>query len=251
MSYGDLVVSKMRFYSAGIVAQNKLPSSKEVEITPIEEIPFTDGEISSNVQEVSAKAVDAKGASYESRVNSTVTIKATWLSLSVSNRLTAPDVRRGEMVMLYQFGDTDKYYWTTLKDDIRLRKLETAIYGFSATKDEGAGVDENTIYYLEISTHKKLVHFHTCKADGEPFGYDIQLNTKEGYLVITDDVGNYIHLHSGENRIELKNLNGSHYDMLGSNLTITVPGTTTFKTGNFIVQGSSSVNISSPATTVN
>ena len=241
---GEPLISKFKFYSAGIVAENKLISSKQIEVTPIEEIPFTDGELSSHTVEIKAKAKDASQASYENSVKSTVTINATWLSLSVSNRLTAPDVRRGEMVMLYQFGDTDMYYWTTLKEDIALRRLETVIYGFSASKVEDSPVNPETIYYIEISTHKKLIHLHTCKADGEPFGYDIQLNTKEGYLVITDDVGNYIHLNSAEQRIELKNLAGSHYDMKGPSLNINIPS-------NIKMEAGASILITSPNTTIN
>src|ERR1035437_7723501 len=73
----DLVVSKMRFYSAGIVASNKLLSEKTVECTPIEDLQFADGQISSQASDYKAKAVDASGAAYEASLKSTVTIQAT------------------------------------------------------------------------------------------------------------------------------------------------------------------------------
>lgn len=230
----DLIVSKLRFYSAGIVASNKKLTEKTVECCPIEDLNYVDGNLSSQQSEYKAKAVDGSGGAYETELKTTVTINATWLSLSCSNRITAPDVRRGELVMLYQFGDADKYYWTTLKEDIRLRKLETVIYAFSATQDESKDATSDTTYYLEISTHKKIVHFHTSKADGEPFAYDIQLNTKEGFLAICDDVGNFISFDSTNRRLEMKNIDGSHLDINKKDIVISSVDSITLQSKNII-----------------
>lgn len=249
----SLIVSKLRFYSAGIVAINKLLSSKDIEALPIEDLSLVDGQLSDEVTEYKAKAVDASGASYETNVKTTATIKATWLSLSGSNRITAPDVRRGELVMLYQFGDVDKYYWTTLKEDLKLRKLETVIYAFSGTRDENKDATADTTYYFEVSTHKKLIHLHTSKDDQEPYVYDIQLNTKEGILIICDDIGNYITLNSAERRIELKNTDGSHVDLNKKDIVITSTDSITLKSKNIIeestnhvIRASSAVNVETP-----
>lgn len=268
----ELTVSKLRFYSAAIVAINKSLKSKDIEATPTEELPMLNGEITSASTDYKSNAVDASGAAYETSVKTSVTVKATWLSLSTSNRITAPDVRRGELVMLYQFGDADKYYWTTLKEDIALRKLETVIYAFSATQDESKPSDAQNTYYLEISTHKKLVHFHTSKADKEPFGYDIQINTKDGVITVTDDAGNFIFLNSIDRRIKLQNVDTSTVDIDKKNITISCPETITLKAktilsqsdtdivttktatinaSNVAINGSSSIRVRSPGTTIN
>lgn len=205
--------SKLHVYSLGIVAANKELDSKYIEVTPIEALTMLDGEITDNMQEVTAKGQDASGGTYETNVDTTASIRALWLPYSGSNRATPPDVRRGEHVVIYKFGDTDKYYWTTLFYDMKLRKLETVIYAFSGTRNEDEdGTPENT-YFLEISTHKKLVHFHTSKADGEPFVYDIQLNTKDGIFTFQDDIGNYVQINSKDVRIDIKNADGSWIDM--------------------------------------
>jgi|JFJP01.1.fsa_nt_gi hypothetical protein len=207
------IISKLRFYSAGIVAMNKLLSSKDIECHPIEEFPMVDGQLSDEVNDYKSKGKDSKGAEYETTVKNTVTVLATWLSLTGSNRITAPDVRRGELVMLYQFGDVDKYYWTTMKEDLKLRKLETVIYAFSATKDEKKDATPTTTYYFEISTHKKLIHLHTSKDNKEPYTYDIQLDTDNGKLTITDDVNNFIELISKEKIIHLENTDGTFIEI--------------------------------------
>lgn len=235
-------MSKLRFYSLGIVAENKKLGSKYVEVTPTEEMPMLDGELAPVSTDYKAKAVDNLGSSYETTVETTSTVNALWLPIGAANRISAPDVRRGELVCLYKFGDTDQYFWNTLNDDIKLRKLETVIYAFSATTNEAAEVNGNTYYFIEISTHKKLITLHTSKDNGEPYGYDIQLDTGNGRLVITDDVGNYILLDSKETRIVLKNLDGSEFDMYKKNLTANIPDTITFNSNQFIVNAKTTVN---------
>jgi phage baseplate assembly protein gpV len=262
----ELTVSKLRFYSYGIVAVNKLLKSKEIEVTPVEELPMLDGELTSQSNDYKSKAVNAQGAAYETTTKTTVTIKAAWLPLGGNNRITAPDVRRGEAVMIYQFGDADKYYWNTLKEDMKLRKLETVIFAFSATKDETKDTTDNTTYYFEVSTHKKLVHFHTSKADGEPFGYDLQINTKDGYITITDDVGNYFYLSSADRQLTMKNVDNSVVDISKKTISITAADSVTIKTKAFkldsktanisssngtVISGGSAVTITSSGTSIN
>ncbi len=223
-------MSKLVPYSLGIVAANKELSSKEIEVTPIEAFNMLDGEITDNGSKYDAKGKDANDKDYSVSVPTSTSIKATWMPISDSNRFTAPDVRRGELVQIYQYADADKYYWTTIKDDLTLRKLETVIYAFSGTKDESDKVGNETHYFLEISTHRKLIHFHTSKANEEPFSYDIQINTGQGFIAFQDDNGNYFSIDSKNRRIELNNTDNTNLDMDRKNFTVTVPGDTTINT---------------------
>lgn len=206
-------ISKLVFYSIGIVAANKPLSSKDIEVFCQEDSQFANGEITDNAAMYSATAKDASGATYSASVATTVTIKATWLPINSSNRITAPDVRRGESVVIYKFADADKYYWNTLKDDSKLRKLETVIYAFSGSIVEGTTPGPDNTYFLEISTHHKLIHFHTSKANGEPYAYDIQINTAEGFIQIQDDDGNFFKFDSANQHLVLSNKNGSVLDL--------------------------------------
>lgn len=215
-----LQLSKFHFYSYGIVAEHKALSSNIIEVTPVEEMAFLDGFVTGDEKVVTSAGTDSSGTPYETSVKTAATIQAEWLRLSCSNRLTAPDVRRNAPVMIYQFGDSDKYYWTTLKDDSHLRKLETVVWGISATRDEGAAPSHNNLYYFEISSHRKLVTFHTSQADGEPFSYDFQFNTKDGQVTLRDSAGNYFHLNSALNQLRMQNVNGSLIDITGEVATI-------------------------------
>lgn len=242
----ELYISKLRFYSIGIVAQNKNLNSKIIDVTPVEELNLLDGEITGNTVNLSVSSVDHEGKSFSSNVNSNITLKATWLPIGISNRKTAPDVRRGESVVIYQFGDSAKYYWSTLKDDTHLRRLETVIYAFSAsTKEDTEQTAENT-YYFEISTHKKCCTFHTSKANGEPFSYTVQINSKDGIFIVTDDVGNHFYLNSKDRVLEMKNLDGSSVTINKKSIIYEASESITGKTKVFNIIASEKVNIDTP-----
>jgi len=228
------MASKLQVYGIGIVAANKPLSSKLIEVTPIEDLTMLDGEITDNMVDVTAKGKDTAGGAYESNVSTTVTVTAEWLPVGMSNRVTPPDVRRGEHVVLYRFADVDKYYWTTLLYDMKLRKLETVIYAFSNTRNEDVDGSADTTYFLEVSTHKKLIHLHTSKSDGEPFVYDLQLNTADGVFTFQDDIGNYIQLDSKNVRIEIKNADGSIVDLDRRVINIHAPEDVNISAGNNI-----------------
>jgi phage baseplate assembly protein gpV len=243
--------SKLHVYGLGIVAANKELSSKFIECVPIEALPMLDGELSDNMVEITTKGQDSSGGSYETAVNTTVSIRAEWLPIGISNRVTPPDVRRGEHIVLYKFGDTDKYYWTTLLYDMKLRKLETVIFAISNTQNEDADGTADTTYFIEVSTHKKLIHLHTSKSDGEPFVYDLQLNTKDGVFTFQDDIGNYVQLDSKNVRIEMKNADGSWIDMNRKTINIYAPEDINMKADNNInIEAGSSIN-SKAGTSIN
>lgn len=238
-----LTISKLVPYSIGVVAQNKVLSSNEIEVTPIEELPFVDGELTAEPVTETTTATNADGSTYSSTAVTSVALKAKWLPISNTNRMTSPDVRRGEYVMIYRYGETDQYYWCALKDDMSLRKLETVVYAWSGTTDEAVPTDSSNMYFFEVSTHRKVVHFHTSKSNGEPYMYDLQIDTDTGKFTFTDDIGNYIFLDSAENRIMLKNVDGSTYDMHRENLTMTIPKTTKLICTDFIVEASNQMSV--------
>jgi hypothetical protein len=210
---GKLTVSKYHPYSLGVVAENKALNSDVIEVTPIEEFTMLDGELNAQTTDTTSAGQDASGQAYSTTVKTGNTIQASWMKTGIGNRKTSPDVRRGAIVMIYQFGDSDTFYWTTHKDDMALRKLETVIWGFSGTKDENAVNSAENMYYLEISTHTGLVTFHTSSANGEYCEYDVQINTKAGNLIMQDNKGNSFLLDTAQTKLRLENTDGSFLDI--------------------------------------
>lgn len=224
--------SKLERYSLGVVAENRLMSKNRILVTPIESLTHLEGEIKSNPTKLEATAVDADDRTYSVDTIGDNAIEADWLPLGCSNRKTPPNVRRGERVQLYRFADTDQYYWTTTGADEHLRKLETVIYGWSSnSKEEADGRDLKNMYWFELSTHNGCVSFFTSKHEGERANYSIQLNTKEGRFIITDDEGNEILLDTDKTLISLTNADGTHVKLDKEDIDVHCDGNMTVDVG--------------------
>lgn len=203
---GSLEVSGLRFYSIGRVAANKKRGSYIIEAVPVETLPNLSGEITDNKTTTSAKIESVDGSdAKEIDVDSTSSVMAEWLPLGQTNRITAPDVRRGEFVVLVKYGDVDVIYWMELKAQHVLRRRETVTWIFSNEAEENKPLTEDNVYMVTVSTHDKHITISTTKSDGEPFAYTLQLNTKEGFFVLQDDADNYFFLDSKNRRIKLHN----------------------------------------------
>lgn len=203
-----------KIVSIGIVAENKSMVNMDgswnhvVDVTPIESMNMLDGEIKSNPEMVENKGVDRNGQQFGSAVAVDQTVKATWLPLG-TNRVTSPDVRRGERVYLWQAADDDKYYWTISGLDDDKRRLETAVFAFNGSPSAG-GLDLNNCYYFEVSTHNKTITLETSTANGESHRYLLQINAAESVITIQDDAGNYFQLDTDEHKLILQNQDGCH-----------------------------------------
>lgn len=209
-----LRLSQFHPYSYGIVAANKPLNSWTVEVTPTEDLTMLDGQITDNVTQYSAQGTDASGSAYQSQTNQSNTVTATWLPMGQPNRMTAPDVRRGEQVMLYRFGDdTSKFYWMTMRNDLTVRKLETVIFGISATATEGDPADDTTSYVFGMSAHQKRVWLTTSKKNDEAHTWSFNLDTDKSVLTINDDVNNTIKIDTDAHQIHLENADGSYVDL--------------------------------------
>lgn len=198
-------MSQLRRYSVGVAAENKPLETHELNVTPVEALPGLDGEVQLNPEDKVHEGTDANGQPYQVRAMSDITLTATWLPCG-SNRATAPDIRRGELIEIYRVADNDTFYWRDLGLRPDLRRLETVIFMFNATPDEhGDGLSAETCYWFEVSTHQKLVTFTTTQANGEPFGYSTQFNTGDGQFTLEDTAGNSLHLDSANTFIEFIN----------------------------------------------
>lgn len=214
------------FYSWGIAAANKKRKSDKLEITPTQDFPFTDDEVSSHVKKINSKGIDSSGNSFETEVKATITLSATWMPLGQSNRLTSPDVRRGELVAIYRFSDQDFYYWITAAKAKKIRRTETVIYAFGATKEENVELDANNSYFIEISGHDKHITLRTSMANGEMTQYTFQLNPGQGLATLRDSAGNQFNINTASNVVEVNHSSGDFIHLEG--------GTNTHRSGQHV-----------------
>lgn len=196
--------SRLIAYSLGIVVTDKPRDTHEIEVSPIEDLPTIEKKLKDYKPEYSVQLPDAQGVSRQSKTSGLAYIKAIWLPLSQTNRKTSPDVIKNETILLYRYSDSETYYWDTLFDEPHIRRLETVLYMFGNLKEPLKKWDKKSSYWYEISTHDKHIHLKTTKSDGEPFEYDVKIDTAKGNIVIHDDVGNIIKFDSAKDTISAK-----------------------------------------------
>ena len=210
--------SKLYFKSIARAAMNIDDSSPLLEVIPIEDLGYVDGEITTDRQPIEVQGQDHSGNVFNVAIETSNTILATWLPLG-TNRLTVPHIRRGERVLLLQYGDVDSYYWIPLGWDDHLRKLETVTYAISNTKDENdTKLTVDNTYSWEMSTHKGLITLQTSKSNGEKFKYTLQINAKGSQLIVSDDADNFIEIDSEAKSVLLHNTSGSLLNVIGTNI---------------------------------
>jgi len=227
--------SAFRTVALGKVDSNREPgiytkaNPGTITVIPVEWTAMHDGEMTSNPVKVEYSATDQDGVTSQGGFIADQIIECDWLP-SGSNRLSPPDVRRGERVEILQVADADKFYWRSLGMDDNLRKLETVIFAISATRDENDTLltADNT-YWIEFSTHSKRLAFSSCKADGEPYQYEMFLDMAEGLFQLNDDVGNFITLVSKLSLIHLQNTQGTFVKLDKKDINAYAPQDFTFK----------------------
>lgn len=205
--------SKIKIVSIGYVASDKPRDTHELQVVPVEITPQLDGELANVTTEMDVEGQDKYEEKYTVQVTASSTVTATWLPIG-SNRVTSPDMKRREKVLLWQYADSDKYYWTPMGLDDDLRRLETVVYAWSATDDIDEELDiTSNMYTLEISTHNGHITLHTTQANDEPFEYTIQLNTRDGNFFFTDNIGNTVKIDSEERQIRAINADDSEVNI--------------------------------------
>ena len=173
-----------------------------------------------------------------------VTIRQKWkqqLRSSVKgNRMTAPDVRRGDKVQIYRMANSNQFFWETIGNDSNTRRLETVVNAYSATKKEDEVLNDENSYTQGVSTHKKLVTIiHTTMANEEKYKYDILVDTGNDNIMIKDNVGNFITLNSQQTLIHIHNMAGSEVKMSKGDITINAPSSMTINTPNYTLNAPS------------
>lgn len=231
--------SQLRVISIGYVAENKARSTREVEISLVEALPFIHGEIDSNLVQETVDCKSSNGDSLSFSVYTSNTIRAKWMG-DGTNRVSSPDVRRGDKVEVLQYGDTDQYFWRAYNDPNapNVRKLETVVTAYSNTKDETQNEpNPDNSWIHEVNTHEKTVTFKTNKADGEPFAYTTQIDAKSGNVVVADDIGNYIQMNSKDQHIELETAAGGRIEIKMEDIIMTCLNFTLNAKENITVNG--------------
>lgn len=189
--------SAMRLVSIGVVAQDKNDNSPFIAVFLKEAHPFHEGDISPHHVTTNYQGTDKDGKDYSVTLQSGMTVKCRWKS--TENRITAPSVKKGDEVEVYEVGDTGVYYWSSLPINKNLRRAETVVYAWNASKsplDKDEQPNAKNHYLITVDGKNGNMTISTSKANGEKAAYTLQINGKDGHLSMVDDLGAVLQIDS-------------------------------------------------------
>lgn len=198
------------FIGIGEVVQDKEQTAWECNIFLKEHATFAEGVLGED--DKSPKTIKLKGGgTYQLAKTASNSIWAKWLPLCNGNRLTPPDLCKGETVMVCGFEGNDEYYWIKLFSEPDLAKRDVVTWLFSAKPDGNEG-NEDTIttdyltaaYRFTVDCEHKEIKLVTSDANEEVTIYSVQLDLEEGTFTIEDKTDNYLQLNSVENKWRIR-----------------------------------------------
>lgn len=183
-------------YGVAVVAEDKATDTDEVLVYLSSLYPEADGEVVATAEKKDVTIKSPTGDTRSSSALSSNAVMMKWLPFN-TNRVTAPDVRKGSKVVVYKFKGQSTYRWMYFGMDGTLR-LETVIYAFSATPHvkEDAPLTPDNYYIFLISSHTKKIQLLTGMGNGEPCSYSITLDTGNGGFSLIDSEENSFVLNS-------------------------------------------------------
>ena len=183
-------------YGVAVVAEDKATDTDEVLVYLSSLYPEADGEVVATAEKKDVTIKSPTGDTHSSSALSSNAVMMKWLPFN-TNRVTAPDVRKGSKVVVYKFKGQSTYRWTYFGYDGTLR-LETVIYAFSATPNvkEDAPLTPDNYYIFLISSHTKKIQLLTGQGNGEATNYAITLDTGQGGFSLVDGEQNMFILNS-------------------------------------------------------
>lgn len=217
-------MSKFTLFSIGYVAVDKEPDSPYARIIPIETTPQLDGILEDGNITIQFEGIDEEGDPIVGELNSSNAIVPKWIG-SDSQRMTPPNLVKGEVVNIYKYGDTDRYYWAARNIKAHLRDQEHVVFLVAAKKDnDRAYLTLENAYSFVLSSRNKVIQLRMTTDNGEVAGYTTLFDGANGIGTIRDTCGQEITIESLKNRITLGNKQGTRLHLDKENFLITHKG---------------------------
>lgn len=211
-------------YGIGRATHDLEYGSKVLKVADIEKLPAQHGKLNNKATTVTSNSTDSLGRTHAAKGKIGAGIPCTWINY-FGNRLLAPDIRSGERVLIWRYGDSNDYFWTPTNLDEEFRTLEHLILGVSNRKAKGKGkLNRDNTYFFELDTYNKIINLQTSKSDGEKFIYNIRIDGKKHTVFVGDNVGNEYTIDSLNTKVQLKNKDGSLFALNKKDINVSCSG---------------------------
>jgi len=176
----------INWLGVGIVAATKQTDTKEIMVHMPKDSPLADGRTVAQVETQEQEAVNANGEPVKVTSLISNTRPAKWNSLGEPNRLTAPDVKEGSQVSLYQVQGQSTLYWTTNGFSAETHRLETIVWGFQANPavDENTEFNVDNFYTITLDTRRGKMAYRASQSNEEKSGFEVVIDGGEGRVEV-------------------------------------------------------------------
>lgn len=210
----------------GTAAQDKPQGSRDLEVN-IAELNPTNERSHATTQKVEAQVNDGSNAAPVSGTASS-SIKATWMG--ETNRAFPPDVREGEGVRVYEYGNSHQYFWESMGRDDGKRKLERVRWCANDTTANDGELNDSNIYAIEMDTrgedgqHYQTIRIWTSQGNGEKHSYMFMMDAQNSQVTLSDEAGNMLQLDTEEHSWLVRNQDESFIQLNKKDISICCHG---------------------------
>jgi hypothetical protein len=231
----------------GTAACDKDNNSRKLYVYCQELLPLCVGNVKGTTITANVQLKKEGKVVYAGSVDTTNWIECDYYSDTESRSAYPPSIRAGEHVKVINFGEPDHYYWSSTGRTQSNRRTESYRLHVSDTLKNDAELDDTNTYGIDFDTREaQKITIYTANSNGEPFTYKIEVNAKEGLILIGDDNSTQIVLDSNAHSVTMSNIEGSMLQVSKSDINLNcVKDTNLVIGGNLNITVDGSVNIKS------
>lgn len=205
----------INWLGVGKVTSTKNTNTKEIMVHLPSQAPTADGRGLTQVETKTETSLNAAGEEETSTTMVSNVVPAEWSSLGEPNRKTAPDVREGSSVAVYQVSGQNKYYWTTYGFSAETHRLETIVWGYSSNPS----IDENTpfsvddYYTVTVDTRSAVMSVRTSQANNEKSALEVRIDGGKGRVDFTGSSKSILCFDDHERSLTYRNKDNSVFSI--------------------------------------
>lgn len=203
----------------GYAVSDKPENSRTLRVWSNELLPFLQGEVTATEAKGEIKTTGRKGE-YTATITKANYIEAEWRDENSGNAFP-PDVRKGEEVIITNYGDTDNFTWKSAARNDNARRTETKRFSISGTLENAPSLTDDNTYFIEMDTRRThRIRISTSNQDEEEHRYLICIDADKSMLSISDDINNTFIIDSNVPRVVMRNADESIVDLNTKNIVM-------------------------------
>lgn len=209
----------------GTAVCDKANNSLELKVYSDDLLPFAQGTIKATQMTSNVNSKSSDGTTSSIKVTSQNFVTAQYRDDTAGHSMYPPDIRAGEQVILFNYGNSDIWYWRPANQNNNARRTETWCQAINDSPDNAATLSDDNTYFLRIDTRRdKGIILSTANSDGETYRYKFWIDTAGNKVSLADDSGNFIAIDSNVPKITMRNRSDTIISLDDQDINISCKG---------------------------